>query len=134
MVSHHTLIRAVRSELHRSEFVIAISPQHVQLLAALHLRARLELLDRLRRLVLACQELEPHIATAIIHAQEEVPPTTICGWRDWPAEIAMDELESFLRVILGHLWEWQSPLLPGQAAVTQLTSMLDVGQPSKLLL
>ena len=31
MVSHHTLIRVVRSELHRSEFVVVVSPQHTQL-------------------------------------------------------------------------------------------------------
>ena len=71
----------------------------------LHLRGRLELLDRRCRLVLARQELQPHVATAIIH-EEELPPTTICGWRDWPAEIVVDELESVHRAILGHLWEW----------------------------
>ena len=79
VVSHHTLIRAVHSELHRSEFTAAISPQHAELLAALGLRARLELLDRRRRFVLTRQELQPHVATAIIHEQEEVPPTTVCG-------------------------------------------------------
>ena len=107
MVSHHTLIHAVRSELHRSEFTTAISPQHVEFLAALSLRAHLELLDHRRRFVLARQELQPHVATAIIHEQEEVPPTTICGWRDWPAEIAVDELESVCCAILGRLWERQ---------------------------
>ena len=65
--------------------------------------------------------------TAIIHEQEKVPPTTICGWRDWPAEITVVELESIRHVILGRLWERQPPLLPGQAVVTQLSSMLDVG-------
>ena len=40
------MIRAVRSELHRSEFTAPINPQHVELLATLGLRARLELLDR----------------------------------------------------------------------------------------
>ena len=57
VVSHHTLIRIVRSELHRSEFAAAISPQHVELLAALGFRAHLELLDCRRRFVLARQEL-----------------------------------------------------------------------------
>jgi hypothetical protein len=67
VVSHHTLIRAVHSELYQSEFTGAISPQHVELLAALGLRAHLELLDRRRRFILARQELQPHVATAIIH-------------------------------------------------------------------
>ena len=72
--------------------------------------------------------------TVIIHKHEEILPTTICGWHDWPAEIAVDELESVHRVILGRLWERQPPLLPGQTAVTQLASMLDVGQLSDHLL
>ena len=46
VVSHHTLTRAVRSELHRSEFAAAISPQHTELLAALNFHTHLELLDR----------------------------------------------------------------------------------------
>ena len=33
----------------------------------------------------------------------------------------MDELESIRRVILGHLWERQPPLLPGQAVVPPLS-------------
>ena len=57
VVSHHTLIRAVRNELHRSEFAAAISPQYAQLLVALRLRARLELLDRFCHLGLAGQKL-----------------------------------------------------------------------------
>ena len=77
----------------------------MELLAALGLRAHLKLLDRCRRFVLARQELQPHVATAIIHDQEEVPPTTICGWRDRPAEVAVNELESVLCTILGRLWE-----------------------------
>ena len=72
--------------------------------------------------------------TAIIHEQEEVPLTTICGWRDRPIEIAVDELESVCRAILGYLRERQPPLLLGQAAVTQLAYMLDVGQSSDHLL
>ena len=105
MVSHHTLIHAIRSELHRSEFTATISPQHAELLAALGLRAHLELLNRRRRFVLSCQELQPHVATVIIHKQEEVPPTTICSRRDRPTEVAVNELESFFRAILGRLWE-----------------------------
>ena len=112
VVSHHTLIRAVRSELNRSEFAAAISPQHAELLAALGLRAHLELLDRRQRFVLACLELQPYVATTIIHEQEEVPPTTVYGWRDWLTEIVVDEFESVHRVILGRLWEWQPPMLP----------------------
>ena len=46
----------------------------------------------------------------------------------------MDELESVRRVILVRLWERQAPLLPSQAAVTQLASVLDVGKPSDHLL
>ena len=101
-----TLIHAVRSELHRSEFAAAISPQHAKLLAALGLHAHLELLDRHRHFVLAHQELQPHVATVIIHEQEEVLSTTVCSRRDWPIEVAVDELESILRAILGRLWEW----------------------------
>ena len=67
VVSHHTLIHVVRSKLHRSEFVTAISPQHAELLATLGLHAHLELLDRCRRFVLVRQELQPHVATAIIY-------------------------------------------------------------------
>ena len=52
MVSHHSLIRAVRSELHRSEFATAISLQHAQLLVALCVRACLEFLDCFRTSVL----------------------------------------------------------------------------------
>ena len=66
VVSHHTLICVVRSELHRSEFAVVISPQHAELLAALALHAHLELLDRRRRFVLARQELQPHVATTVI--------------------------------------------------------------------
>ena len=50
------------------------------------------------------------------------------------AEVAVDELEGVRRVILGRLLEWKPPLLPGQAAVTQLPCMLDVGQHSDHLL
>ena len=103
-MSHHTLICAVRSELHRSEFAATINPQYAELLATLGLRAHLELVDHRRRFVLACQELQSHIATAIIHEQKEVPPTTVCGWCDWPIEIAVEELESIRRVILSCLW------------------------------
>ena len=92
--------------LHRSEFAAVINPQHVDLLAALGLYAHLELLDHRRRFVLARQELQPHVATAIIHEQEKVPSTIVCGWRDRPAEVAVDNLESVLCVILGRLWEW----------------------------
>ena len=99
----HTLIRAVRNELHRSEFAAAISPQHAELLANLGLRAHLELLDHRRRFILARQELQPYVATVIIHEQEEAPPTTVCSWRDRPVEVAVDELESILHAILGRL-------------------------------
>ena len=106
VLSHHTLFHAVRSKLHRSEFATAISSQHAELLAALGLRACLELLDRRRRFILACQELQPHVETAIVHEQEEVPPTIVCSRRDRPVEVVVDELESVLRAILGCLWEW----------------------------
>ena len=53
VVSHHTLIRAVCSELYRSQFVAAISPQRAELLAALGLRAHLGLLNHRRCFVLA---------------------------------------------------------------------------------
>ena len=56
-----------------------------------------------RRFVLARQELQPHVVTAIVHEQEEVPLTTVCGWHDWPTEIAVDELENVRRPILGRL-------------------------------
>ena len=104
-MSHHTLIRTVRSELHRSEFTAAISPQYTELFAALGLHTHLELLDHRRHFILARQELQPHVVTAIIHEQEEVPPTTVCSRRDWPVEVIVNELKSILRVILGHLWE-----------------------------
>ena len=80
------------------------------------------------------QELQPHIAIVIIHKQEEVPPTIVYGWRDWPVEIAVDELESVHHVILGRLWERQDPLLSSQVTVTQLACVLDVGQPWDYLL
>ena len=66
VVLPHTLIRAVFSELHRSEFATVISPQHAELLTVLGLRAHLELLDRRCRFILARWELQPHVATAII--------------------------------------------------------------------
>ena len=102
-MSYHALIHAVCSELYRSEFTATISPQHAELLAAFGLRAHLELLDHRRRFVLAYQELQPHVATAIIHEQEEVSPTTVCSRCDRHAEVAVDELESNLRAILGRL-------------------------------
>ena len=37
-------------------------------------------------------------------------------------------------MILRYLWEWQPPLLPNQAAVTQLTCVLNVRQPPDHLL
>jgi hypothetical protein len=49
--------------------------------------------------------LQPHVTTAIIHEQEEVPPTTACSRRDRPTEVTVNELESFLRAMLGRLWE-----------------------------
>ena len=46
----------------------------------------------------------------------------------------MDELESVHCVILGRLWEWQPPLLLGQAAVTQLTCVRCRHQESGLII
>ena len=90
VVSPHTLIRAVRNELHRSEFATTISPQHAQLLVALRLRVRLELLDRFHRLGLAGQKLQPHVPAAVIHQQDEVLAPAGRPWRDRPTEVTMD--------------------------------------------
>lgn len=57
VVVHHTFLYTIHDKLHRSEFTSLISPQHVQVIAALHLHACLELLDRLRHFTLACQML-----------------------------------------------------------------------------
>lgn len=42
----------------------------------------------------------------------------------------MDQIECLRHAILRRLREQQPPLLPGQAIVTQLACMLDVGQPA----
>jgi len=49
--------------------------------------------------------------------------------RDWPAEVAVDELEGVASAVARLLGERQPPLLPGKAAVAQLAGMLDQWQP-----
>jgi hypothetical protein len=39
---------------------------------------------------LARQELQPHVAAAIIHEQDEVLAPAVRRRRDWPAEVAID--------------------------------------------
>jgi hypothetical protein len=52
---------------------------------------RLEQLDHRRRLVLAGDESQPHVPAAVIN-QEKVPTPTVRGRRDWPTQIAVDDL------------------------------------------
>jgi hypothetical protein len=90
-MAHHPLVRVVRGELHRREFTASISTQHAQLLPGLCLCSRLELLDRRRRFVLAGYQSQPHVPAAVIN-QEKVPTPTVRGRRDWPTQIAVDDL------------------------------------------
>ena len=62
----------------------------IQLLPGLLLCARLKVLDCLRHIALARQELQPHVPAAVIHEQEEVSPPTMRHRRDRPAKVPVD--------------------------------------------
>ena len=48
---------------------------------------------------------QPHVAAAAVHQQQEVAATSMRLQGDWPAEVAVHELEEVAGVVLRHLWE-----------------------------
>ena len=81
----HSLLRAVGGELHRRELPSTVRSQHPQSPPRLCLNLRLELLDGFCCFALAGQEPQPHVATVVIHQQEEIPPPSMRGRGDRPA-------------------------------------------------
>lgn len=86
------LFRSVEAELDGVELATTTSPQHTEFLPGLCLNARLEVPDRHRRLVLARQEVQPHVAATVVHQEEEVAPSAVRCQRNWSTKVPMDQL------------------------------------------
>jgi hypothetical protein len=67
-----------------------VSLQGLELSSSRHLDGSLEVLDRCYHLILARQQLNPHVSTHIIHEEKKVAFTTWSCWSDGPAQVTMN--------------------------------------------
>ena len=115
----------VLGELGAGELSTIVGPQHLQFAAGLLLSLSLDLLHRLRRLVLGCEQRHEHEARGIVHHEEEVAPTSWSRWCDGSAQVAVDELQRLLGAVRSLLWERLAAHLGGDAGVADLCRVLD---------
>jgi hypothetical protein len=129
VVAHHSFVRAVSGKIHRGEFAAAIRPQNAQPLARLCLSSRLELLDCLCCLILACQELQPHIPAMVIDKQDEVASSPMRRWCGWPAKVPMDQLERLAAQYLAVLGNGDLLCFPAKQLSQSSPACLMWGRP-----
>jgi hypothetical protein len=92
-VALHAGLGAVLIERGRGELAASVGAQHMELVAALDL------------------------AATVVNEQQDVVATSWCGWRDWPTQIAMDELEGFRRRYLAFYGNGRCRCLPARHAL-----------------
>ena len=113
----------VLGELGAGELSTIVGPQHLEFVASL-LSLSLDLLHRLRRLVLGREQHHEHEARGINH-EEEVAPAFWSRRRDWPAQVAVDELQRLLGAVRGLLRKRPAAYLGGDAGVADLRRVLN---------